>query len=92
MDTITYYPTTIEEAISLLLSTLNADLIEELRKTQEGALHSHHFSLGTIIRNECGLWSGDNSELLKDCGCDHPDDASGFVLWNLWRELQGHGG
>jgi hypothetical protein len=59
-----------------------------------------HHSLGMYIRNQFGLWRG-NEPLLADCasclghGIDgryiHPDRASGVILAALWRRLRQEG-
>ena len=59
--------------------------LELLRGMDDGELNGLHFSLGMSIRNELGLWSG-NDELVAACGVSHPDDASGVIL----RALRDH--
>jgi hypothetical protein len=58
----------------------------------EVELISLHFSLGAFIRNQFGLWSG-NEDLLNDCrqmsGITfmNPDDAAAFIIRELWKRL-----
>jgi hypothetical protein len=55
----------------------------------EEDLVEFHFSYGTYIRNELGLWDG-NFRLLLSIGKKealHPDVASHFVLVALWENL-----
>lgn len=44
------------------------------------------FSLGMAIRNAFCLNNPD-SELLKSCATDHPDDAAGVIILDLWVKL-----
>ena len=54
---------------------------------QEEDLMDLHFSLGMAIRNVFGLHEP-GRKLLASCGVEHPDDASGVIISELWRELQ----
>jgi hypothetical protein len=47
-----------------------------------------HATLGTTLRNDFGLWSG-NKTLLKSCGSEtmHPDDASMVIIKAARQEL-----
>ena len=64
-----------------------------IKNMQEYDLSGLHISLGTHIRNEFGLWSG-NNELMESCcsvsGANelHEDDASAVIITELWRQLQ----
>lgn len=81
------WPSTVEEAVSrLVLETTPAEkaLIRSMTKSE---LSHFHFDLGLWIRNNFGLWRG-NNKLLKACGCDHADPASGVILEALWRRLK----
>lgn len=52
-----------------------------------------HMKIGTYIRNEFKLWSG-NEQLMADCcriaGVDeiNPDDASALIIRRLWEFLR----
>lgn len=60
---------------------------EIVGNTPEEDLISLHFSWGLNIRNEFGLWEG-NDELIKSCGEIEPDGASGTIIDAVWRALQ----
>ncbi len=69
------------------------------RDTPEEVLNIHHFGLGSRIRNEFGLWQG-NDQLLASCFPDatdpymlviikhDPDGASRVIVGALWERLQ----
>ena len=81
------YPKTVEEAVNQLLSTMSTKDKELLKNTsEENLITNSHFEFGTYIRNKFGLW-GRNKELLKSCGCVHPDDASSVIIRMLWEKL-----
>lgn len=95
------YPRTVRAAVSALVALLDEDQKAIIAASAKEDLLDLHFSLGEYIRNTFGLW-GANQELLEDCakerakqqcGSDspspaiHPDDASVFLLENLWRRL-----
>ena len=58
----------------------------------ESELIDLHFSLGSYIRNEFGLWF-ENDNLLNDCRrisnepSLHPDSASSVIIEELWKRL-----
>jgi len=82
------YPTTLEQAISKLQSELSQRTLTHIKDTPEDKLSMYHFGIGTKIRNMLGIADGSNMALLEDCGCDHADGASGFIIWQLWKELK----
>jgi len=51
----TNWPTTINEAVNQLFSTLTTEEKDTLRSTPHDKLILHHFGLGQYIRNEFGL-------------------------------------
>jgi hypothetical protein len=87
------YPRTVDEAVERLHAdiSLNDEIL--LATMTEDDLTDFHFSLGHHIRNEFGLWSG-NDALLKSCriiaGRDdlHVDDASCVIIKSLWVRLK----
>ena len=49
-----------------------------------------HMGMGTWIRNQFGLWHG-NQKLFEACG-GHPDSASMVIIdaaWRCLREMEG---
>lgn len=80
-------PTTLEQATNRLIEALDDDTLDAIAATPREELDDYHLMLGTFIRNELGLWYA-NKSFLEDCGTDNPDDATGFILWMLWEELQ----
>jgi hypothetical protein len=93
------WPSTLIEAVDRLMSTLTPDELDAIGHMSEGELISLHFSLGMRIRNEFGLWQG-NDDLLASCCPDvtdpymlmiikhDPDGASGRIIDALWKRLQ----
>ncbi len=60
------WPTTVEEAAREVLSWLSAEDRARLAAKEREQLIDEHFGLAMAIRNEFGLWRG-NEELLEDC-------------------------
>jgi hypothetical protein len=92
------WPLSVEEAVDQLVEALSDEDQAAIRAMGEGQMQAElHFSLGMYIRNQFGLWRG-NEPLLADCashlspGADarfiHPDGASGVILAALWRRLR----
>jgi hypothetical protein len=84
-----YRPATIQEAVHILVDLgmkYDPDGLEYIKNLKEGELIYLHFSFGMWIRNNFGLWKG-NEELLKATGKEHPDDASGVIIKEFWKHL-----
>ncbi len=85
-----HHPKTVSEAVSLLLAGLSDQDKASLRTIKnEDDLVMLHFSLGQAIRNDFGLWAG-NQALLTSCGSAdmHPDDASMVIIRAAWKLLR----
>lgn len=91
------HPTTLPEAVDRLLELLTDEQKERVRSTPPSELWRLHHRLGQYIRNEFGLWAG-NDELMSACleargkvwtpfGAAQPDDASEVIINALWERL-----
>ena len=86
-------PRSVKEAVDRLYAeiSLNDEIL--LASMTEADLPDFHFSLGHHIRNEFGLWSG-NDALLESCRIIagkqylHVDDASSIIIKALWVRLK----
>jgi hypothetical protein len=76
-------PSTVEEAVELIISEMEVEDISFVRQFDEEDLITLHDSFGRHIRNRLGLWE-DNKDLLKDTGKDNPDDASLVIINKIW--------
>ena len=85
-------PMTVDDAVKRLIANMPLKFKVDLSKMDEGELINLHFTFGAFIRNQFGLWSG-NEDLLNDCrqmsGITfmHPDDAAAFIIGELWERL-----
>ena len=85
-------PKTVNDAIMRLIANMPLKFKVDLSKMDEGELTNLHFTFGVFIRNQFGLWSG-NEDLLNDCrqmsGITfmNPDDAAAFIIGELWKRL-----
>ena len=84
------YPKTIDEAVDFVISEMSEEVRDKMKQMHEDELIGFHFSLGTWIRNNLGLW-GDNNELLesKEFLSNHPDDISMEIIKAVWEKLTG---
>lgn len=80
------------DAVVKDLMCQNFDLLAGLEKdlTAQDFAGKFHLSIGAKIRNDYGLWNG-NEALLNDCKVAHPDDASSVILQRLWQVLHSWG-
>lgn len=81
------WPRSVDAAVVDLLTTLDAASIEQLLATERDDLIMYHHGWGTGIRNEFGLWAG-NQALMADCGVPHPDDCSMVIIEATWARAQ----
>ena len=93
------WPRTIDDAVERVLASMSEEEKSDLRDTDERELINFHFGLGWVIRNEFGLYQG-NDALLKACArsrfntfeclmfMNDPDEASGFIIEEVWKRLK----
>ena len=60
------WPKTVDEAVNRLLNVLTEENIEKIRHMKKDELFQLHFGLGLWIRNNFGIFQGNNG-LLEDC-------------------------
>jgi hypothetical protein len=84
-------PTTLDEAVGVILAMLEEKDLSEIAQMPFADLINLHFGLGQWIRNNLGLWQAD-SALMKAIQAHtpsiHPDDASTVIIEALWHRLQ----
>ncbi|MFC1577628.1 YpsA SLOG family protein [Thermodesulfobacteriota bacterium] len=86
-------PKTVEEAVDRLINELSLKDRTTISHMDEGELINLHHSLGEYIRNEFGLWSG-NDDLMSSCCAIakmdkvHEDTASTIIIEKLWERLR----
>ena len=80
-------PRTLEEAVRVHLLTMTQKEKEMVRNTPENDLIDFHFIWGLNIRNEFGLWEG-NDDLIKSCRESDPDRACMAIIKAVWKTLQ----
>lgn len=81
------YPKTLPEAVDFCLKTLKVETLTQLAALGPGVYR--HFGLGMWVRNNLGLWQG-NEALMESLGCGHPDDASRPIVEALIKYLKKH--
>ena len=80
------WPKTLPEAVKVCLLTLNMEEKVAIKNTLEKDLFRFHFSLALNIRNQFGLWQG-NNDLIQSCLAFDPDHASMVIVRAVWGEL-----
>ena len=82
------WPANVDAAVYEILKDMDAKNQTEVRSTKEEDLILFHHGWGTGIRNEFGLWKGNDSLIQSACGeqC-HPDDASMKIIEAVWAKL-----
>lgn len=82
-------PKTVDEAILILktkwLSPKDLDWI--LRNPQKHAVATLYRPFGTGVRNEFGLWGG-NQALRDSCGVNDPEACSMVIFNRLWESVR----
>lgn len=82
------WPVTVEEAVHDLVPRMSRYETFQVLFTKKDELYQLHFGLGMRIRNQYGLWRGNEKLTLSACGfrC-HPDEASMKIIASLWKAL-----
>ena len=82
-------PRTLDECFDVL-GTWD-DMVAEMKNMKEGDVVLYHHSAGRWIRNNWGLWQGENylCRYFKSIGITHADDMSGIIFTSFYRKLHG---
>jgi hypothetical protein len=84
-----YVPKDLNEALEILSCKWPEKEIKEFKALKEENLAEFHFGAGLSMRNNWGLWQG-NNELVREfnkIGIHHPDDMSAIILKSFHRRL-----
>jgi hypothetical protein len=86
------WPVTLDEAVGVILVALPEEEAAKIAAMPESDLIQLHFGLGMWIRNNLGLWQG-NDALMQaisehEYGGVHPDDVSMLIITALWQRLR----
>ncbi len=80
-------PETIDQAMRLLKSIIAKNEQDKIAAMPQRDLVMLHMGLGQWIRNNMGLWQG-NDRLLAAIDERDPDDASDVIIEAFWQGLQ----
>ena len=81
------WPRTLEEAVRISILTMTGKEKGMLKNTPEAYLVLFHCNGAVNMRNESGLWHG-NDELLTPCGTFDAEGASMAIIRAIWGVLQ----
>jgi len=84
------WPTTVAQAARTIVTMMDDESKARVKATKKEDLIQFHHGWGTGIRNELGLWRG-NDKLLESCGNGtkvHPDSCSMVIIEAVWALLQ----
>ena len=81
------WPKSVGEAAERVLQLMSEEDRARLRRTARGDLIQFHFTLGLFIRNNFGLYAG-NDALLRSSGCFEADGCSSAIIERAWEKLQ----
>lgn len=84
------WPRTLQEAVRISILTMTDKDREMLKNTAEEDLVFFHCNWAVNMRNEFGLWHG-NDELLRSCGAFDADGASMAIIRAVWKALRDAG-
>ena len=85
------WPATIDEAVGVVIASLSDREKAAIAAMAESELIGLHFGLGMWIRNNLGLWQG-NDELMQVIRerdqAIHTDDVSMVIIAAVWRRVR----
>ena len=90
---ITNLPQSVAEAVEVLHANMSLNEECMLASMDEVDLTDLHLSLGHDIRDDFGLWTG-NEALMESCRSEsgnpdlHIDDASMVIIRVLWKKVK----
>ncbi|MES2187938.1 MAG: DUF6794 domain-containing protein [Pseudomonadota bacterium] len=84
-------PQTVEGAVEVLLDLISENEQAMLADLPEEDLAGLQLGMGMWIRENMGLWQG-NEELLADTGAYDPDDASAVIIRAFWSRVRAERG
>lgn len=85
------WPETVDEAAGVVLATLSDEDKNQIAGMAEGDLIGLHLGLGMWIRNNLGLWQGNQAlmQSIRQHTPDiHPDDVSMVIIEAVWKRLR----
>lgn len=85
------WPETIDEAVGVVIAALSDDERASIAALARDQLAGLHFGLGMWIRNNLGLWKGnDRLRMAVRTGVQpvHLDDASMVIVEAVWERLR----
>lgn len=85
------WPVTIDEAAKVVIAALPEAEAAKIAGMPESELIHLHFGLGMWIRNNLGLWQGNDAlmQVLREREPGiHPDDASMLIIEHVWLRLR----
>ena len=85
-----HWPTTLEEAVERIVAEMPEESKQLLRSIAKAEVIRFHHGWGTGIRNQFGLWRG-NEALLESCDQMEPDGASGVIMEAVWQRVHDEG-
>ena len=80
-------PTTVGVAVRVLMQVVPDGEQRAIGRMSEDEMHELGLGLGMWIRNNFGLWQG-NEALLADAGALDPDGASAVIIRTFWTRLR----
>jgi len=84
------WPATIDEAVGVVIAALSDDERASIAALEQAELIGLHFGMGAWIRNNLGLWKGNDALMQAIRERDqavHPDDASIVIVEAVWERL-----
>ena len=90
-----HFPQTVSEAVDSVIGMLDEEEIKRIGKQDKSAFTwYHHFGLGLFMRNNFGINQGHAGSLIADISEKSGelflfnDDISGYLLEEVWDEIQ----
>jgi hypothetical protein len=88
-EEVNIWPKTVNEAVTIIKNQWlsDEDRLMLLQQPKNHVLSTLHHGFGTGIRNNFGLWKG-NDQLMKSCDQSHPDECSSVIIQKLWESIR----
>ena len=81
-------PATIDEAVRQMVLVFPKQILDEILELDDQEISQYQYSLKENTITCLMKWLHNKTQILEQCGLYSIEEISGYVVWQLKRELQ----
>ena len=74
-----------------ILREFPSDFLNSIKSLSYDGIKSYQFALDEHVRSALISWLHNNTRILEQCGSYSVEEITGFILWQLWKDLRREG-